>query len=82
MGITVNRIGNELYTDIYRKSTHTGHYLNYTSNHPDNVKASVVHSLVNRMQFITLEETQTKDTGMTRIEGELLTNRYPLAFEK
>ena len=80
MGITVNRIGNELYTDIYRKSTHTGRYLNYTSNHPDNVKASVVHSLINRMQYIILEETQTKDTEMTKIEGDLLANGYPLAF--
>ena len=72
MDITVHRIGNELYTDVYRKSTHIGRDLHHTSNHQDNVKASVVHSLVNRMQYITLEETQTKDTELTKIEGNLL----------
>ena len=72
-----------LYTDVYTKSRHTGRYLNYTSNRPDNVKASVVHSLVNRMQYITLEETQMKDTEMTKIEGDLLANGHPShLFEK
>ena len=79
MDITVHCTGNELYTDVYRTSTHTGRYLNYTSNHPNHVKTSVVHFLVNRMQYINLEETQTKDMEMTKI-GDLLANGDPLAF--
>ena len=48
MDITVHRVENKLYTD--RKPTNTGRHLNYNSNHPDEVKKSAVHSLLNRLQ--------------------------------
>ena len=53
MDITVHGVGNKLHTDVYRKPTHTGRYLNYNSNHPDEVKRSVVYSLLDRLHHCT-----------------------------
>ena len=80
MDITVHRVGNKLHTDVYRKPTHTGRYLNYNSNHPDEVKRSVVYSLIDRLHYITPQETRTTDTEITKIKEDLHANGYPAAF--
>ena len=68
--------GGSLKTSIYRKSTHTGAYLNYESNHPTSAKQSVVSSLMDRVSNITLGEDE-KRREEKRVKRELEANGYP-----
>ena len=70
-----------LKTGIYRKPTHTGRYLDFSSNHPTSVKRSVVTSLINRLDLITLGDDE-KHKEERRIQAELEGNGYPRAFIK
>ena len=58
MDVTVSRDDqtNKLLTTVFRKPTHTGRYLHYTSHHPDSAKRSVVCSLAKRKKYITLSD--------------------------
>ena len=65
----------QLHFDVYRKPTHTGRYLQYTSNHPENVKKGVAMSLFNRVSYVT--ETNTKPKEEEKVKAELRKNGYP-----
>jgi hypothetical protein len=65
-------------TMIYRKPTHTGHYLNSDSNHPPHVRRGVVRSLVHRGSTICKEQEFLSEVG--NIKHELALNGYPLFF--
>ena len=46
MDVSVRRTKEgQLHVDVYRRPTHTGRYLQYASNHPENVKKGVAMSL-------------------------------------
>ena len=78
MDVRVHRGQNKLKTSIYRKPTHTGRYLNYSSNHPVSAKRAVAYALINRMDHITLEGEQTAEEE--RIKEDLRANGLPETF--
>ena len=71
--------GGSLRTSIYRKPTHTGSYLHFESNHPLSAKRSVVASLLNRVENITLGDSE-KEKEENRVRKELESNGYPQSF--
>ncbi|GJQ69265.1 hypothetical protein Trydic_g6405 [Trypoxylus dichotomus] len=50
-----------LQTTIYKKPTHTGQYLHFESNHPQNVKLDVTESLYNRPQEVYSNDGDRED---------------------
>ena len=81
MDIAVHRTANKkLGTDVYRKPTHTGRYLNYASNHPDSAKRAVVRSLIDRTNYIKVEDHQCREAEERRIHNDLTMNDYPSSF--
>ena len=81
MDLMLHRVDGSLKAGIYRKPTHTGRYLAYTSHHPDSAKRSVVASLFRRIDYVTLGEEE-KQAEERRIYGELKANDYPASFIK
>jgi hypothetical protein len=76
LDVLVYRNGTVLLTKVYRKTTHTGRYLHFNSNHPPHVKRGVVHSLTDRA--ITLcTEKQEYAKEVVKIRQDLATNWYP-----
>ena len=80
MDVSVHRVQNRLRTSVYRKPTHTGRYLNFESNHTNTAKRSVIHSLIDRMEYVTLEGEDAKDKEMEQIERDLQMNGFPTLF--
>ena len=81
MDTRIHRIAGSLKTGVYRKPTHTGRYLQFTSNHPQSAKRSVVNALFQRLNYITLGEEEKKKEEK-QIYQELSANGYPLTFVK
>ena len=79
MDVTVHRHGNQLKTAVYRKPTHTGRYLGYSSHHPESAKRSVAHALVKRIEYVTTDE-QTVRLEEEQIRADLEKNGYPHSF--
>jgi hypothetical protein len=76
LDILENRNGTDLQTKVYRKPTHTYHYLHYNSNHPSHVKRGVVHSLVNRAAIIWIEKQEIAKEA-AKVKQDLSINSYP-----
>jgi hypothetical protein len=68
--------GTALLTKVYRKSTHTGRYLHFNSNHPPHVKREVVHSLINTAATICTEK-QEYSKELVKIRQDVAMNGYP-----
>ena len=79
MDTLVHRIEGRLETSVYRKPTHTGRYLQFSSNHPDSAKRSVVDALFRRLNYVSLSEDE-KQREERRIRMELSANGYPSTF--
>ena len=77
----IQRIDGSLRMSVYRKPTHTGRYLAFTSHHPESAKRSVVQSLFRRVEYITLGDEE-KQKEEQRIIEELTANHYPATFIK
>ena len=54
------RSGNSVSTDIYRKPTHTDHYLQWSSHHPVQQKIGVVRTLMHRASTLIRDEERRK----------------------
>uniref|UniRef100_A0A147BN03 Putative tick transposon n=1 Tax=Ixodes ricinus TaxID=34613 RepID=A0A147BN03_IXORI len=66
---------------VYRKSIHTGRYLDFSSSHPRTHKSSVASALVRRAIVVcTSEETLRKE--IETIKQDLRKNGYPARFVK
>ena len=78
MDVRVHRHQKHLKTSVYRKPTHTGRYLGYSSNHPESAKRAVAYALIKRMDYITLEGEQSAEED--RIKEDLGLNDYPESF--
>ncbi|XP_049527534.1 uncharacterized protein LOC125947186 [Dermacentor silvarum] len=79
LDVQVTRTNGNLKFSVYRKPTHTGRYLHFSSNHPANHKASVVNSLLRRVEtHCTLESDQKKERRT--VLNELKRNGYTTEF--
>ena len=63
-------------TTVYRKATHTDHYLDFMSHHPLAHKLAVVKTLHGRAEAICSDVT-TKDQETRHIRQALINNGYP-----
>ena len=63
---------------VYRKPTHTGRYLQFTSNHPDSAKRSVIQALYKRRSYVSNNEARAEEDE--RVVKELEMNGYPGRF--
>lgn len=79
MDARLERVEGVLKTGVYRKPTHTGRYLQFTSNHPNDAKRAVVRSLFRRLDYISLGEEE-KQREVKQIHDELAANGYPITF--
>ena len=79
MDVLVHRCDDQLKTSVYRKPTHTGRYLNYSSHHPETNKRSVVSALLSRMKYVTLDD-DSRGKEEQRVYDDLLRNDYPRSF--
>ena len=65
-----------LQTKVYRKKTHTGQYLHYTSNQPEHVKIGTIKTLVRRAQIVCSTEESLADE-FDYIKKTMRLNGYP-----
>ena len=79
LDVTVHRTGETLTTTVYRKPTHSGRYLNFSSHHPPSAKRSVVQALHHRLEYITTSEDD-REKEKELIKRELKQNGYTDAF--
>ena len=73
--VTVEEDGS-LSTSIYRKPTHTNHYLQWDSHHSIANKYSVINSLLHRANNICSNQEQKKEE-LSHIEEALTSCKYP-----
>jgi hypothetical protein len=66
-------------TQVYRKPTHTGWYLNFKSNHPPHVKRGLIQSLHNRASTIW-QDRQDLAKEINNLKHDLQLNSYPQGF--
>lgn len=76
LDVNVIKDSTTLKTEVFRKKTHTGRYLNYKSNHCESVKESVAYSLFDRAKSVCCER-ETLDAELNKISQELKNNGYP-----
>ena len=65
-----------LQTKVYRKETHTGQYLHYTSNQPEHVKIGTIKTLVRRAKIACSTEESLIDE-LDYIKKTMRLNGYP-----
>jgi hypothetical protein len=75
----VIRKGLALTTKVYRKSTHTGRYLHFDSNHPPHVKRGIVQCLQSTAST-TCQEQEDILNEIGNLRCELHLNEYPKWF--
>ncbi|CAN8028437.1 unnamed protein product, partial [Ixodes persulcatus] len=81
LDVCAERKSGRLNFHVYRKPTHTGRYLDFSSNHPRTHKSSVASALVRRaITVCTSEETLRKE--IETIKQDLRKNGYPARFIK
>jgi hypothetical protein len=79
LDVLVIREKTTLITNVYRKPTHTGRYINFSSNHPPHVKGGLVQSLHKRASTIC-KERHGLDYNISSLRRDLQLNVYPPCF--
>ena len=67
---------NRISTDVYRKPTHTDHYLQWNSNHPVQQKIGIVRTLVHRAKSI-IQDPVLLEKEINKIKEDLTHCGYP-----
>jgi hypothetical protein len=79
LDVLVIRKGPTLATKVYRKATHTGRYLDFSSNHPPHIKRGLIQSLYKRTSVICQEHQDLCDE-ICGLKLDLQLNGYPRGF--
>jgi Reverse transcriptase (RNA-dependent DNA polymerase)/GIY-YIG catalytic domain len=72
----VMKKGSKLTTKVYRKPTHSGAYINYSSNHSMSTKHGIIRVLTKRAKAYCDEAGDLREEIRT-IEREFVSNGYP-----
>ena len=76
---TTGQDNGSIIVSVYRKATHTDHYLDFKSHHDPQHKHSVVHTLMDHAKNIpSTEEEALRETN--RVTEALTGNNYPANF--
>ena len=75
LDVLVKKSENQITTNVYRKPTHTGQYLNFMSNHSHTTKQGVVRSLLDRANKIC-NTTEGLHKELELVKTDLTTNGY------
>jgi uncharacterized protein (UPF0335 family) len=77
LDVMIQKHRDTIQTSVYRKPTHTGQYLNFTSNHSSNTKHGIIKTLVDRA-FTICNSQETVTQELINIKKDLSTNGYPI----
>jgi len=76
LDVLVKRNNHKLETEVYRKATDSGLYLQYDSNHPKAVKNGIVNTMLHRAE--THSSTPSNyNQEVKKIDEILIRNKYP-----
>jgi len=75
LDVSVTRIDNMLITNWFKKSSFSGRYINFHSNHPQQYKLNAIANLVDRA--ILLSDKRFHDTNLNIVKNILINNGYP-----
>ena len=75
LNVHVKCDGDKLTTNVYRKPTHTDHYLNYDSHHHPKVKSGIVDCLSHRARQICKKGSALLDE-LKHVHNALMANGY------
>ena len=76
---SVSRDSNGLLASVYRKPTHTDHYLAYDSHHPQPVKRGIVKCLYDRAKHLTAKPSAISEEKK-HLSSVFVSNGYPSSF--
>ena len=76
LDLRLSREGNRISTDIYRKPTHTDHYLQWKSHHPAQQKKGIVRTLMHRADTLVADEKKNR-REKEKIKCDLRQCGYP-----
>uniref|UniRef100_A0A131XB29 Putative reverse transcriptase n=1 Tax=Hyalomma excavatum TaxID=257692 RepID=A0A131XB29_9ACAR len=79
LDVLVTKVDGMLQFSVYRKPTHTGRYLDASSNHPFHHKAAVVSALLTRARRVCSSENKRIEEEQV-VRSDLLKNGYSKAF--
>ncbi|XP_023718596.1 uncharacterized protein LOC111870496 [Cryptotermes secundus] len=79
LDVLVIREKTALATQVYRKPTHTGQYLNFNSNHPPHVKRGLIKSLHDRASTIC-QDRRDLAREINNLRHDLQLNGYSKGF--
>jgi hypothetical protein len=76
LDVKITRKNGKLETEVYRKATDSGLYLQFNSNHPKPVKNGIVNTLLHRAETHSSSKSSL-NTEVTKIHNILGQNKYP-----
>ena len=76
LDVHVKRKNNKITTEVYRKPTDSGLYLQYDSNHPCAVKNGIVSTLLHRAKTHSSDKKKYKEE-VQKVKTTLIENKYP-----
>ena len=79
LDVLVSRSGNNISTQIHKKTTHTNRYLPYTLHHPKHQKLAITNSLHNRI-FSHITDRTERQIARREVRQTIRTNGYPYKY--
>jgi len=76
LDVSVIRTNDKLITNWFRKSTFSGRYINFHSNHPQIYKLNAISNLVDRA--ILLSDKRFHEANLNIVKNILINNGYPV----
>ena len=76
LDVLVRINNNQIWTDIFYKSTDTHQYLDFGSSHPRHVKRSIPYNLARRICTIVSDE-ETRNQRLDEMKKFLIKQQYP-----